>query len=167
MPIKGRSMLLAASITCAAALLVSACSSPGSGLTTGSLLPTLKPKSDPPIERATMVAVTSAGAERCGYNFDAAQLRANYLAYEAAQGTGADQLPRIQQTYDLARTRLYNAIKSPEEYCTEVRTSEIKRDLTRHRVGDFSVLARPAVATSTTPSERPFDREKIFDPLAR
>ena len=166
MLIEGRSLMLAACITSAAALLVSACSSPGSGLTTGSLLPTLKPKSDPPAERATMVAVTSAGAERCGYNFDPAQLRANYLAYETAQGTGPDQLPRIQQSYDLARARLFKAIKSPEEYCTDVRTAEIKRDLTRHRAGDFSILARPA-ATWSPPSERPFDREKIFDPLAR
>ncbi len=164
---EGRRLLLAACITSAAAVLSSACSSPGSGLTTGSLLPTLKPKSDPPMERATMVAVTSAGAERCGYNFDPAQLRSHYLAYEAAQGTGADQLPRLQQTYDAARNRLYTAIKSPEEYCTEVRTSEIKRDLTRHRAGDFSLLARPAAAVTPTPSERPFDREKIFDPLAR
>jgi len=167
MLINGRSVLLVACITSAAALLVSACSSPGSGLMTGSLLPTQKPKSDTPVERATVVAMTSAGAERCGYNFDPAQLRSSYLAYETAQGTGSDQLPRVQQTYDAARTRLYGSIKSPEEYCTEERTAEIKRDLARHRAGDFSILARRAPAPAAMPSERPFDRDKVFDPLAR
>ena len=69
-------------------LLLAACSSSGSGLTTGSLLPGTKAKqaADPATERAMQVAATAARAAKCGYNFDPIRLKTSYLAYEFDAG---------------------------------------------------------------------------------
>ena len=45
------------------------------------------------------VAWTSARAQRCGFYFDPAKLRASYLAYEARQSPPG-QLANVEKTYD-------------------------------------------------------------------
>ncbi len=161
-----RSLLLAACLTSGSAIVLSACSSSGPSLVTGTLLPSSKPKVEAPVDRATRVAATSAEAERCGYGLDPAQFRASYLAFEQAQGTPPAELPKVEQTYDQFRARLFKAITKPEDYCTDAKTAEIKRDLTRHRAGDFRTIVK-VQAPVALPSEKPLDREKIFNPMTK
>ena len=49
-------------------------------------------RNDSPMARPIAVAWTSARARRCGFYFDSARLRTNYLAYEAGQGNSREKL---------------------------------------------------------------------------
>ena len=82
----------------------------GSGLSTASVLgeaPASATAENPgitksdPMARPVQVAWTSARAEKCGFSFDAARLKASYLAYEQSQGTDAAKLGNITKSYDL------------------------------------------------------------------
>jgi hypothetical protein len=103
---------------------------------------------------------------KCGYNFDPARLRTNFLAAEAASGSGTD-MTKVQQAYDMAFRRISAAIAKSEDFCTREMTNEIKADLSRHLSGDFTprVKYEPTVpVASSTSSNPPLDRERIFDP---
>lgn len=160
-------------ITIALGLSLTACSPSGAGLSTSSLLPGKKSApTDPATDRSIQVGATSARAQRCGYNFDAARLRSAYLAYESTQGGGADQLNRIERSYDYTTASIAKTIKDDENYCSDTQTEKIKKDLTRHLAGDFSAPAKPAPISNAgwwgSPSGHgKLDRDKIFDPMQR
>jgi hypothetical protein len=116
----------------------------GAGLTTASILgdtpsaasgETLGIRNDDPMARPVQVGWTSARAQKCGFNFDAARLKSTYLAYEASQGGNVANAEKIyDQTANTIRTRTGPA----EEYCTDRKSREIKADLTRHLAGDYT-----------------------------
>jgi hypothetical protein len=99
-----------------------------------------------PEDRAVQVAAVSARAAKCGYNFDARRLKANYLASEQSTGVQGLQLTQIDQLYDKTNTAVRLTIQSDADFCTESKTREIKADLTRYLAGDFSPPAKPIAA---------------------
>ena len=160
-------------LACAAsvmALTLTACSNSGAGLLTGST--SAPPKVDEPADRSLMVAATSARATRCGYNFDAARLRASYLAHERNLGTAPESVARAEKAYDLARDSVAKKIAGQEDYCSDATTAEIKRELSRHLAGNFDLPPKKAAPPQTgwfgsSSSQPPMDREKIFNPLPK
>jgi hypothetical protein len=116
------------------------CGGSGAGLLTGATAAapdapeTLK--NDDPQARPIAVAWTSARAQRCGFHFDPAKLRASYLAYEAGQSP-PDQLAKLEKTYDSTFKAIRARVGSDPEYCTDYKSADIKKDLTRHLAGDF------------------------------
>ncbi len=155
--------------TSVAALIVSACSSGGPGVTTGSLFGGGKAKqADMPSERAMQVAATSARATRCGYNFDPAKLKATYLAYESQQGGSADQIAKLDRTYEYTKGSVTKKMADPDEYCSDEQTAKIKTDLTRHMAGDFSLSQRAEASLldslSGNSTTQPWDKQKAFCP---
>ncbi|MFM9938282.1 MAG: hypothetical protein ACKVP7_02150 [Hyphomicrobiaceae bacterium] len=161
-----------ASLGTSLALLLAACSGGSSGLTTGSLLPGSKPAvTDETTDRALMVATTSARAVKCGYNFDPARLRTAYLAHEASLGAAPEVLVKAERSYDYTRDAVIKRIAQTEDFCDEVKTADIKRDLTRHLAGDFALPPKKAAPPGNwwggSGGSQDFDREKVFDPLKR
>ena len=86
--------------------------------------------------RPFAVAWTSARAQRCGFNFDPGKLRGSYLAYEARQSP-PDQLAKAERTYDSTYKVIRANAGADPDYCTDSKSAEIKKDLTRHLAGDF------------------------------
>lgn len=134
----------------ATAGLAAGCGSGASGLLTGSTAAADAPGSlndqDPGV-RPIAVAWTSARAHRCGFYFDPTRLRASYLAFEAKQ-VGAD-LAKAEKTYDSTFQSIRQRVASDPEYCTDTKSAEIKKDLTRHLAGDFTPnLPKPKVVES-------------------
>lgn len=127
---------------------LTACSS-GNGITTGAVLgeegqtATAAPANDP-TSRALQVGTISARAAKCGYNFDAAALKSNYLAYEAAQGAQVADLGRLEMVYDTGFNGVSKAAAANPNYCDPKRTAQIKADLTRHLAGDYSAPQKVA-----------------------
>jgi hypothetical protein len=125
------------------ALLLAGCSG-SSGLTTGSLLGDDKsagPVNDAP-SRAFQVGTASARAVKCGFNFDPAKLKANYLAYEKQQPGGQDTA-KIERIYDVSFNGVAKAVAGEGEYCSEEKTKTIKADLGRHLAGDYTPRNEP------------------------
>ena len=94
----------------AAAGVVAGCSGSASGLITGTTTEAAPDapgtlSNDHPLARPVAVAWTSARAEKCGFYFDPAKLRASYLAYEAKQ-SNAEQLGKAQQAYDFIKKQV-------------------------------------------------------------
>ena len=174
-----RHLILAA----ASALLLAGCGS-ASPLTTASLTgdanatagtaqataaPAGPPPSDP-TSRAVQVGATSARAMRCGYNFDPAKLKANFIAAEAAQGTGVDQLQKVEREYDYTVGTVGKAALGDPDYCSNARTKIIKADLGRHLAGDFTPVMKKEDPQSSLFSDlfgqsdaKPFQPDKFFD----
>jgi hypothetical protein len=120
------------------ALLLAGCSA-GSGLTTGALLGDDKPAApvnDAPA-RAFQVGTASARAVKCGFNFDPAKLKTNYIAYEKQQPGGQDTA-KIERIYDVSFNGVAKAVAAEGEYCSEAKTKTIKADLGRHLAGDYT-----------------------------
>ncbi len=124
--------------------------SPASGISTASLLDgkssagsadgaNIKP--DDPSAKSVQVAWTAARAQKCGYNFDAARLKSNYLAAEARDGAQQAQLAIFDKTYDATFMNVTNNLKGDEGYCSERRTASIKSDLQRHLAGNYQLNA--------------------------
>src|SRR5262244_2859404 len=83
------------------------CSNGSAGLSTAStgLMPSDAPTTatvanDDPMARPIGVAWTSARAKRCGFYFDPAKLKSNYLTYESKHGANPGDLANIEKTYD-------------------------------------------------------------------
>ncbi len=118
-----------------------------SGLTTGSLFGSGEkpaaagPINDPPM-RAFQVATVSARAIKCGFNFDPAKLKTNYLAYERTLSSTAD-LAKIEKIYDVSFNGVAKAVAGENDYCTPDKTKTIKADLARHLAGDYTPSPRP------------------------
>lgn len=112
--------------------------------TTGSLLGgsnTSKENRNPndPVARAMGVAATSARALKCGYNFDPAKLKSQYLAYETASAPTLGE--KLSSVYDAAFASVSKAIaekEKEEEYCTPDRTERVKTALNRNLAGDYT-----------------------------
>jgi len=153
------------------AALAAGCSSSQSTLS--SLLPTVPgatasvpvaaPKPITPTDRAVHVARISARAQKCGYNFDAAKLKTNFLAAETGRGTPADELGKIDQAYDLINRRTVASIADAADYCNEKSTETIKRDLTSALAGQFdpprAVDPDAVLADYTKKPDQKFDYE--------
>jgi aerobic-type carbon monoxide dehydrogenase small subunit (CoxS/CutS family) len=135
-----------------AAAILSGCNSsnPASGISTASLLdgkssaggsetPTLTNlKPDDPKAKAVQVAWTAARAQKCGYNFDAAKLKASYLASEVRAGAAQPQIAEFDKTYDTTFATVSTNIKADDTYCGERKTAAIKADLQRHLAGNYT-----------------------------
>jgi hypothetical protein len=136
----------------AAILLALAGCSNGGGVTTASVLSKdgggepIQPKNDP-TSRAFQVATVSARAVKCGYNFDPAKLRSNFLAAEATQPDAAANMANIEKTYDVTYNGITKAVaQQGDDYCSEKKTAEIKNDLSRHLAGDYTPSPRKVAA---------------------
>ncbi len=128
------------------AMTLAGCSG-ASGITTGSLFgsedkpaPTT-PVNDPSM-RAFQVATVSARAIKCGFNFDPAKLKTNYLAYERTLSATAD-ISQIEKAYDLSFNGVAKAVAGQSDYCSAAKTKTIKADLARHLAGDYTPSALP------------------------
>lgn len=169
-----------------AALALTGCG--GAGITTGSLLGdggagagagTAQAAAPPPVvtptDRALQVSATSARAERCGFFFDPARLRANFLATEAQNGLAGPDMQKVEREYDTIRTKLSGVLAADKSFCTDAKAREIKKDLTRHLAGDFSPTARQTVATggffedmqNAPRSREVINRDFLTDPEAK
>lgn len=99
---------------------------------------------DDPLARPTQVGWTSARATRCGFIFSPAQLRANYLAAEAAYGYPPRQMQKIEQAHDYTRESVLQTITDDLGYCNKERLDAIRNDLNRYLAGDYTPSARMA-----------------------
>lgn len=99
-----------------------------------------------PEQRAAQVGATSARAEKCGYVFDPAKLRATYIASEIQGGAAPDQMVKVEKSYDTIKDAVSKAIAGDASYCNANKTKQIKADLTRHLAGDYSPPAETKVA---------------------
>jgi hypothetical protein len=128
-------------------------------------------KNDDPQARPMAVAWTSARAQRCGFNFDAAKLRASYLAYEAGKSP-PDELAKAERTYDTTFKTIRERVAADPEYCSDRKSAEIKKDLTRHLAGDFKPDLPVAKKQETCgffgcgeSSDTPFDTKKFWEDM--
>src|SRR5262245_44478991 len=99
-------------------------SSANSGLATASTagLPADAPgglNNADPATRPVAVAWTSARAKRCGFYFDPAKLKINYLNYERTQGASGEQLANIEKTYDNTFRSTSERLAGDAAYCTD------------------------------------------------
>jgi hypothetical protein len=122
-------------------------SSPQQGLTTASVLgesaapgsgEKLGVSNSDPLARPVQVAWTAARAKKCGFSFDPAKLKANYLATESRQGITGPQLANYEKSYDTTYAKIASNIAGESDYCSERKTAAIKTDLQRHLAGDYS-----------------------------
>jgi hypothetical protein len=113
-------------------------------------------KPDDPKAKAVQVAWTAARAQKCGYNFDAAKLKASYLASEARAGAAQPQIAEFDKTYDTTFVTVSANIKTDDTYCNERKTATIKADLQRHLAGNY---------TPNLPQEKKVASGGLFDGL--
>ncbi|HEU0061801.1 MAG TPA: hypothetical protein VFR19_18100 [Hyphomicrobiaceae bacterium] len=163
--------LLTAGLLLAGAALTAGCGGNAAGLTTSSTGGDSKvPSNDDPLARPTFVAWTSARAKRCGFFFDAAKLKASYLAYESKQGKSAGDLANFERVYDQTFKSTSDSAWASDDYCTEKKGAEIKQELARHLGGDYAPnFPKPKVVAdcgifgcSPGASEEPFDSKKFW-----
>ncbi len=127
-------------------------------LTTGSILGGPEKPATPagpvndPTMRAFQVGTVSARAIKCGFNFDPAKLKTNYLSYERTMTPGGD-LAKVEKIYDVSFNGVAKAVAGQSDYCSEEKTKAIKADLSRHLAGDYTPAERPKEAV---------DDESIF-----
>lgn len=169
-------------LSVASALLLAGCGS--SSLTTASLtgggaqsseIVSANPPPSDPTSRALQVGATSARATRCGFYFDPAKLKANFLAAESAAGASPEQLQKIEREYEYTRLSVAKKIAEEADYCSEFKTQEIKRDLSRHLAGDFTPTPKKEdsnqgglladLMSSSSSDQKPFKAEEFFDDL--
>jgi hypothetical protein len=158
---------LGVALSVVAAFGLAGCSNSASQLlTTGSIFggeKTAQATAEKPvtaIDRAIQVAAVSARAQKCGYVFDPAALRAAYLASETQPApvptlvSGATETPAptpvqtpaaptvdptaLAARYDYTVRTIAGKIADQDDYCDESRTALIKADLNRHLAGDFT-----------------------------
>ena len=130
------------------AMALAGCSG-ASGITTGSLFgsgdkpapASTGPVNDPSM-RAFQVGTVSARAIKCGFNFDPAKLKTNYLAYERTLSSTAD-ITGIEKAYDVSFNGVAKAVVGQSDYCSPEKTKTIKADLARHLAGDYTPRALP------------------------
>jgi hypothetical protein len=156
---------------CGLAGTLAACGSAPSGPATSALLagaeavPRAAAPPDDPMARALYAAAVSARAAKCGFYFDPAKLKAGFLNAEAAHGATPEQLGKIEQAYNYTRLTVAGRIAKEPEYCSEMKTREIKTDLARHLAGNFS-LAPKKVASDESwfGSEQPLAGREVLNP---
>jgi hypothetical protein len=99
-----------------------------------------------PTDRAFQVGSVTARATKCGYNFDPARIKANYVAYETSLGATPDDVTKIEKIYTVAFNGVTKAAATEENYCSEKKTKEIKADLTKLLAGDYTPTPRKVAA---------------------
>jgi hypothetical protein len=123
------------------------------------------------MSRPLAVAWTSARAKRCGFSFDPDKLRTLYLGYEAKQGATNEGYAKIEKAYDASYRLTLEKVSSDPNYCTEQKQRQIKADLERHLIGDYSANLPPPKGTATCKSwlgctagnsDEPFDGNKFW-----
>jgi len=123
------------------------------------------------MSRPLAVAWTSARAKRCGFFFDPDKLRTLYLGYEAKHGAMNEDYAKIEKAYDTSYRVTLEKVSSDPNYCTEPKQRQIKADLERHLIGDYSSnLPPPKVAAAckswfwcaSDTSDEPFDGNKLL-----
>lgn len=87
--------------------------------------------------RPVQVAWTAARAEKCGFNFNAAKLKADYMAFEQRSGADAGRMGQIDKTYDMTVAKIKGTIGAADTYCTDKTSGLIKADLQRHLSGNY------------------------------
>jgi hypothetical protein len=133
-----------------------------SNLSTGSIFGGAKPPETPagtaqtvaapaapvstPTDRAFQVGSVTARATKCGYNFDPAKLKANYMAYETSLGLAPADTAKIDKIYTVAFNGTTKAAASDPNYCNEKKTKEIKEDLGKLLAGDYTPTKRKVAA---------------------
>src|SRR5262247_3250914 len=129
--------ILTAGLLLAGAGLAAGCGGNGAGLTTASTAAgdSKIPSNDDPLARPSFVAWTAARAKRCGFFFDAAKLKATYLAYESKQGKSGGDLANFERVYDQTFKSTSDSAWANDDYCTEKKGAEIKQELARHLAG--------------------------------
>lgn len=105
-----------------------------------------EPVKSTPTLRAYQVGTTSARAVKCGFYFDATQLKQQFLAAEAAQGTAIADMANVEKVYDIAFNGVTRGVQGQDGYCTAAKTKVIKEDLNRHLAGDYSPRPTEKVA---------------------
>jgi len=93
-------------------------------------------RNNDPSTRTMDVAATSARALKCGYNFDPAKLKNNFLATQS--GGNPAEMPKLTQIYDASFNTVSKALVAKPDYCTAEKTAKIKTALTRHLAGDYT-----------------------------
>jgi hypothetical protein len=164
----------AAALLMAGTAMHAGCGSSANSLTTGSnALPADAPgnfSNTDPMARPVSVAWTSARAKRCGFYFDPAKLKVNYLGYERIQGASNEQLANIEKSYDTTFKTTSDRISGDAGYCSERKGLDIKADLQRHLAGDFTPnLPTPKPVANCgffgcteSVSDQPFDSKKFW-----
>lgn len=100
-----------------------------------------------PTSRAFQVGSTSARAVKCGFNFDPARLKSQFMAAESTLGTPVADLGKVEKIYDVAFNGISRGVAEKQDYCTDAKSKEIKEDLTRHLAGDYTPRPTKVVAT--------------------
>jgi hypothetical protein len=150
------------------------CGNSSGGLITGSTKGSETPSglsNQDPMARPVSVAWTSARAQRCGFYFDPARLKLNYLAYERQQGGDPERIAKIEKSYDSSFRVTSERVSSDPDYCSDSKGLAIKADLQRHLAGDYSPnlpAAKPVVSCGfwgcpEAVSDQPFDSKKFWD----
>jgi hypothetical protein len=101
-------------------------------------------KPDDPLARPIQVAWTSARAQYCGFMFDPAKLKADYLADEAQRGADPNHMQRLTKAYDYTYESVEDTISEDSSYCNTERLDAIRKDLRRYLAGDYAPTARLA-----------------------
>ena len=91
--------------------------------------------------RAFQVGTASARAVKCGFNFDPAKLKTNYLAYEKQQPGGQDTA-KVERIYDVSFNGVAKAVAAEGDYCSDAKTKR-------------SRPTSPATSPATTRRTRP------------
>jgi hypothetical protein len=125
-----------------AAASVGGCGASLPSLSTGSLFGASKSAAAPavqndPVSRAMEVSSTSARAIKCGYNFDPAKLKGQFLAAEMAASPADAE--KLTQVYDTTFSGVSKALATKgSDYCSSSKTTQIKAALNRHLAGDYT-----------------------------
>jgi hypothetical protein len=133
--------------------------------------PASGPAGGEPLARSTRVASTSARARICGLSFDAAKLKASYLAYEAKQGVDTAQLSVIEKNFDTTSSTVAAQRAAIAERCSPRQLAgtrdknaelsikykdELKADLARYVAGSFAPDEKPR------PADGPLDSKAFW-----
>src|SRR5262245_39728297 len=163
----------ASGLMLAAAAVLVGCSGGASGLLGGETAAADAPgaglNNDDPAVRPVAVAWTAARAQRCGFYFDPGKLRSSYLVFEARQSS-PEQLAKAEKSYDSTFKTIRERVAADPDYCSDGKSADIKKDLTRHLAGDFSPnCPKPKGAETcgwfgcnSARSDEPFDSKKFW-----
>lgn len=95
-----------------------------------------------PENRLIQVSSTAARASYCAFGLDKAQLKAKYLAYERQQGATEEVLAKFDRLYDSSYNLFYNKVRENPDSCSKSQIEEIRPEINRHLVGDYSPAKR-------------------------
>lgn len=101
-------------------------------------------KPDDPLARPIQVAWTAARAQYCGFMFDAAKLKSDYLADESRRGADQNHMQKAVKAYDYTYESVSDSISEDASYCNKERLDAIRKDLKRYLSGDYAPVARMA-----------------------